>query len=59
MGKRRKRAGAAEANKCNEEKKVSTVPTIMKPIEKKKRKIMSRKIMREKKKGKENWEIWT
>ena len=52
MGKRRKRAGAAEANKCNEEKEVSAVSTTMRPMEKKGRKIMSRKIMREKKKGK-------
>lgn len=57
MGKQRKKAGAAEADKSNKKEETSAVPTIMRPIEKQRRKAMSRRIMREKKKRKGNWEI--
>ena len=57
MGKERKKAGAAEGDKSNKKEETSAIPTIMRPIKKQRRKAMSRRIMREKKKRKGNWEI--
>ena len=54
MGKRRRRAGVAEADEAdegNEEEEASAVPT-MRPMEEK-RNAMSRRMMREKERGKE------
>ena len=61
MGKRRRRAGAAEADKAdegNEEEKASAVPTTIRPVEEK-RKAMSRRMMKEKERGKEIRRIGT
>ena len=57
MGKRRRKAGVAEAKKGKEEEKALVVPITMKSMKEKRKKAMRRKIIREKRKGKENWEI--
>lgn len=44
--KRRRRARVAEVDEGNEEEEALGVPTIMGPMEEKRRKTMSRKIMR-------------
>lgn len=49
--KRRKIAKAVEVDKSNEKEEVSAVPTIIKLIEKERRKAMSKKMIREKSKG--------
>ena len=53
MGKRGKRAGAAEVDEGNEGE-ASAVPTTMRPIEEERRKAMSRRMMRERERGKGN-----
>lgn len=51
MGKRRRRAGAAEADEGDEGGESSAVQTTMRPMEEEGRKAMSRKMMREKEWG--------
>ena len=58
VGKRR-RAGAAEADEGGNEGEASAVRTTIRLIEKERRKAMSRRMMREKERGKEIRRIWT
>ncbi len=53
MGKRRRRAGAAEADEGDDKGEASAMQTTMRPMEEERRKAMSRRIMREKERGKE------
>ncbi len=46
--KRKRRAGAAEADEGDDKGEASAVQTTMRPIEEERRKAMSRKMMREK-----------
>ncbi len=59
MGKRKRRVETAKVDEGNEEDEASAIPTIMRLMEEERRKVMSRKIIRKRRKGKENWEIWT
>ena len=54
MGKRRRRAGAAEAYEGDDKGEASAVQTTMRPMGEERRKAMSRRMMREKEKGKGN-----
>ena len=59
VSKRRRRAGAAEADEGDNEAEASAVRTTMRPMEKERRKAMSRRMMREKEMGEEIRRIWT
>ena len=57
--KRTRRAGAAEADEGDNKGEASAVQTSMRPMEEERRKAMSRRMMREKERGKEIRRIWT
>ncbi len=59
MSNRSRKIETAKVDKSNKEKKVLVVSTILRPIEKERKKVMSKNMIKKNKKGIKIRRIWT